>query len=120
MMSRRVFARAFVVVFVAFAAGSAASQDYPVKPVRIVTGETGGGNDFTARLLAQGLSAGLGQQVVVENRGGSTIIPTMQVAKAPPDGYTLLFLGRSFWTVPWPVLLWCASLIKELHRRLPR
>ena len=44
-------------------------QAYPNKPVRIVTGEAGGGNDFTARLIAQEITAPLGQPVIVDNRG---------------------------------------------------
>lgn len=64
-------------------------QDYPTKPIRIVTGGAGGGTDFTARLIAQGISGPLGQPVVVENRGAG-IIPVEFVSKAPPDGYTLV------------------------------
>ena len=78
----------------------ALGQNYPIKPIRIVTGDAGGGSDFAARLVAQGLAANLGQQVVVENRGGSVIIPAQIVAQAPPDGYTLLFYTDSIWLLP--------------------
>src|SRR5436190_11429009 len=75
------------------------AQDYPVKPVRLVTAEVGGGHDLTARLLAQGLTANLGQQFIVENRAGAAIAGPY-AAKAPPDGYTLLIYGGSLWLVP--------------------
>jgi tripartite-type tricarboxylate transporter receptor subunit TctC len=76
------------------------SQNYPVKPVRIVTAAAGGGVDFAARLIAQGISAPLGQPVVVENRGGSGNIAAELVAKAPPDGYTVILYGSGFWLTP--------------------
>src|SRR5262245_28187486 len=49
-------------------AGVASGQGYPNKPIRIVVGAVGGGNDFAARLIAQGMSGSLGQQVIVDNR----------------------------------------------------
>ena len=76
--------------------GSASAQTYPSKPIRIVTSGVGGSGDFTARLMAQGIASGLGQQVIVENRaagGGSGVI----VSQAQPDGYTLLINGGSLW-----------------------
>ncbi len=76
------------------------SQTYPNKSIRIITAEFGGNGDFTARLIAQGLAPGLGQQVVVDNRGGSVIIPVEAVAKAPADGYTLLSYGSTMWILP--------------------
>jgi tripartite-type tricarboxylate transporter receptor subunit TctC len=51
------------------AAAAAWAQNYPIKYIRIVTAEAGGGSDFVARLTAQGLSAGMGQPVIVDNRG---------------------------------------------------
>ena len=56
--------------------------------------------DFAARLIAQGISAPLGQQVVVENRGGSAGVAAELVAKSPPDGHTLLMYGSGFWMTP--------------------
>lgn len=73
------------------------SQGYPSKPLRIVTSPPGGGVDFAARLLAPGLARALGQPVVVENRGGNA---AEIVARAIPDGYTLLVNGTSFWIGP--------------------
>jgi tripartite-type tricarboxylate transporter receptor subunit TctC len=75
------------------------AQEYPVKPVRIVAIGPGGTVDFAARLIAQGLAAHLGQQVVVENRP-SGVIPGDIVAKSAPDGYTLLVSGGNHWTLP--------------------
>ena len=74
------------------------AQEYPLKPIRIVTFEAGGGSDIVSRLIAQGLSARLGQQVIVENRVGVIAVETG--AKAAPDGYTLLLGGSVIWTEP--------------------
>jgi tripartite-type tricarboxylate transporter receptor subunit TctC len=73
-------------------------QDYPNKPIRVVTGEPGGGSDFAARVLAQGLTTVLGKQVVVDSRAVLVLMET--VARAPADGYTLLFYGSSVWLAP--------------------
>ena len=72
--------------------GMALAQDYPGKPIRIVVGySAGGGNDIIVRVMAPELSKGLGQPVVVENKpGAQSIIAAEMVAKASPDGYTLL------------------------------
>ena len=82
--------------------GSASyAQVFPTKPVRILTSEPGGGNDFGARLIAQGLSPSMGQQSIVENRGGgSGVIVAETVAKAAPDGHTLLYYGSNIWLMP--------------------
>ena len=69
------------------------AQDYPSRPVKLVVPQAaGGGTDVLARALAQKLSERWGQPVVIENRvGAAGVLGTGQVAKSPPDGYTLLF-----------------------------
>lgn len=82
----------------ALCAGGAWAQSYPVKPIRIVVPTSpGGGNDFVARHVGQKLGERLGQQFIIENRAGAGgAIGTAYVAKANPDGYTLLlgFVGQ--------------------------
>jgi tripartite-type tricarboxylate transporter receptor subunit TctC len=77
-------------------AGSVLAQDYPTKPIRFIVPGVGGGGDFVARLVGNGLSGRVGQAVVIENRPVG-IIPGDAVAKAAPDGYTLLVSGSSLW-----------------------
>ena len=79
-------------------ASTGSGQDFPRKPLRIITGGAGGGNDFAARIVAQGISDPLGQPVVVENRG--TLVAVESVAKALPDGYSMLINGGSTWLTP--------------------
>ena len=75
-----------------FAACVCAQESYPGKPVRIIVGySAGGGNDLIVRVMAPRLSEGLGQPVIIENKpGAQAIIACEYVAKASPDGYTLL------------------------------
>jgi tripartite-type tricarboxylate transporter receptor subunit TctC len=87
---------------VLFGAPGASAQTYPDRPVRIVVPFAPGGlNDTLARLLQPYLEKSLGQPVIVENRpGGSAIIGTDAVAKAPPDGHMLLVVASSHTVTP--------------------
>jgi tripartite-type tricarboxylate transporter receptor subunit TctC len=89
--------RATVILLPALASAAVHAQNYPTRAVRLVVPYVpGGGTDFTARVIAPKLSEALGQQVVVENRpGGGTNIGSDLVAKAVPDGYTLLMGGAA-------------------------
>jgi len=79
------------------ASGLSAAQTYPTKPLRLVVPYAPGGTtEVLARLVAQKMGENLGQQIVIDTRpGGSGTIGTTMVAKAPPDGYTLLWTSLS-------------------------
>jgi tripartite-type tricarboxylate transporter receptor subunit TctC len=81
-----------IAAVLALQAGSLQAQAYPAKPVRVmVPFPPGGSTDIVARIVAQKLSTQLGQQMVIENRGGAGgTLGTAVVAKAPADGYTLV------------------------------
>lgn len=95
-VSRRTAVQTLALAMLTPVGAAAFADDYPTRPIRLVVPfAPGGGADAVARIVAQGVSQTLGQQVVVENRGGAAaIIGTEQVAKADPDGYTLV-LGQS-------------------------
>jgi tripartite-type tricarboxylate transporter receptor subunit TctC len=90
-------------------AGTAAVTTYPTKPIRIIVPQSAGGStDLAARVVTQRLSDALGQAIVVDNRpGAGSLNGTETVAKAPPDGYTLLAVAASFTINP------------SLHEKLP-
>jgi tripartite-type tricarboxylate transporter receptor subunit TctC len=89
--------RRFLLTAMLLLAAAATAADYPVRPVRIVVPYApGGGTDVVARILAARLSERLGQGFVIDNRpAGSGIVGADLVAKAQPDGYTLLFAFSS-------------------------
>src|SRR5688572_4441421 len=74
------------------------AQSYPTKPIRIITSGVGGSADIVARMIALGIAASLEQPVVVENRASG--VTQEVVAKAAPDGYTLLLTSPSHWLPP--------------------
>jgi tripartite-type tricarboxylate transporter receptor subunit TctC len=94
---------------ITWGAVSHAQPPYPTKPLRIIVPQSAGAStDLTARLIAQKLSVAFGQPVVVDNRpGAGSIIGTDLVAKAAPDGYTLLVVASSI------------TLNPSLHKNLP-
>ena len=97
-LPRRVFARKLAAAAAGLAAAfalPAAQAAYPERPVRIVVGfSAGGSTDVVARILAKELSEELGQSFVVENKpGGGSNIAASEVARAKPDGYTLLMVA---------------------------
>jgi tripartite-type tricarboxylate transporter receptor subunit TctC len=76
----------------------AGAQEYPAaKPLRILTSQPGSGSDIVARIIADRLPATFGQRAIVDNRG---ILAPEIAAKAPPDGYTLLFYSTPLWVSP--------------------
>jgi tripartite-type tricarboxylate transporter receptor subunit TctC len=83
--------RLLAALAMSWASTSALAQDYPARPITLIVPYTaGGGNDAMARVVADKMGASLGQQIVIENRGGAGgSIATRQVARAAPDGYIL-------------------------------
>jgi tripartite-type tricarboxylate transporter receptor subunit TctC len=97
------FRLAAMVVFpAATCVGTALAQSYPDRPIRLVVAfAPGGGTDVAARTITPKLSELLGKQIVVDNRpGAASTLGTDLVAKAPPDGYTLLMSDTTFGIVP--------------------
>jgi len=83
-------------------AGVAAAQDWPTKPVRLISPyPPGGGTDLVARLLQPKLTEALGQQFIVENKtGAGGVVGIDYVSKSPPDGYTILVANNTVVTAP--------------------
>ena len=83
-------------------AGAADTPGYPARPIRIVIPfSAGGATDVPGRMIAQKLTAALGQQVIIDNRpGAGGMLGTQIVARAQPDGYTMLLTGTAFSLAP--------------------
>ena len=79
---------------------AAAAPAYPTRPIRIITATAGSGSDVVARMIAMRLTPALGQQVIVDNRGGGGVFPSEMVAHSAPDGYTLLYYSSTHWLLP--------------------
>ena len=94
--SSRPAALALAAALIGFSSAGAA-QTYPVKPVRMIVPFVAGGNtDIIARVVSAEMTKNLGQQIVIENRGGAgSVIGTELAAKSPPDGYTLLMVSAA-------------------------
>jgi tripartite-type tricarboxylate transporter receptor subunit TctC len=88
----------FTVLLFPLHGACAAEAAYPVRPIRmIVPFVAGGGTDLLARILTPRLSEVLGQQIVVDNRGGAgSIVGTQMLSKSPPDGYTIAVFDTAF------------------------
>jgi tripartite-type tricarboxylate transporter receptor subunit TctC len=100
----RIFNKTFLAAAaIALSMTPALAQNYPSKPVHlIVPFAPGGFTDVVARILGQKLSVSMGQQFVIENRSGAgSTIGTDFVAKAPPDGYTLVMISTTHVISPW-------------------
>src|SRR5262245_32694522 len=106
---RRVILHPSAFILCCALAGAASAQQYPARPIRIIVPQSpGASTDITARLVAQGLNEALKQPVIVDNRPGSSgIAGTEMVARAAPDGYTLMVVASSF------------SINPALDRKLP-
>lgn len=100
---------AALAVTTVFATSGTYGADYPVRPIRLIVAYPAGGNaDLIARIIAQKMLEGLGQRLVVDNRGGAGgIIGESIAAKSEPDGYTILFVSLSHAVNP------------ALHKKLP-
>lgn len=105
----RVAAAAAVIASLCAPMVNAADAQYPNRPIRLIVPYAPGGNgDIVGRIVADGLTTRLGQQVVVDNRaGGASIIGTDLTAKSPPDGYTIAVVAST------------VAVLPSLHDKLP-
>ena len=101
MRKRCVLAQIIPFALSALAVNTVCAQNFPNRPIRVVTAEPGSGPDLVARMLARALPNTLGQQIIVENQAGANgILAAGNVAKAVPDGHTLLIYSAALWTFP--------------------
>jgi len=116
-MQRSLFVCAAIAAVLLTAGAPALAQTYPARPVRVIIPFPPGGTlDYVGRLLAQKLSAQTGQTFVVDNRaGGNGMIGADIVAKATPDGYTLLFNASTFTTTPMTVKKAPYDVVKDFQ-----
>jgi tripartite-type tricarboxylate transporter receptor subunit TctC len=93
-----IFRSAFLAAFLALLNAGVQAQAYPTRPIKLVNGfAAGGSSDIVARLIAQKLSASLGQEVIVDTRTGAGGVPANEfVNKAPADGHTLLIITGGY------------------------
>jgi tripartite-type tricarboxylate transporter receptor subunit TctC len=116
-MQRKQFIRSAIALTLAAFAAGASAQAYPNKPVKmIIPFPPGGTLDTVGRALAQNLGEQMGQTFIVENRaGGNGTIGSDQVAKAPADGYTLLFNASTFTTTPMTMKTSSYDVVKDFQ-----
>src|SRR5262245_53412527 len=89
--------KTLLALIVAVSAGAASAQTYPTKPIRLVVGfAPGGAADIIARTMSDPLSRTLGQSIIVDNRpGAGSSVAAELVARATPDGYTIMIASQS-------------------------
>jgi len=116
-MQRKQFIRSAIALALAAFAAGASAQAYPNKPVKmIIPFPPGGTLDTVGRALAQKLGEQMGQTFIVENRaGGNGTIGSDQVAKAPADGYMLLFNASTFTTTPMTMKTSSYDVVKDFQ-----
>ena len=116
-MQRKQFIRSAIALTLAAFAAGASAQAYPNKPVKmIIPFPPGGTLDTVGRALAQKLGEQMGQTFIVENRaGGNGTIGSDQVAKAPADGYMLLFNASTFTTTPMTMKTSSYDVVKDFQ-----
>jgi len=98
MICSRFFVSIILVIVAGLAVNPGLGQNYPSKPIRMLTSPVGGGNDFVARVIAPGISGPLGQQVIIDNRPNRAVPDGMQ--KSAPDGYTVMLMSGGLWLFP--------------------
>jgi len=113
--SRRGVRAALAAVMLGCASLQAWAQSYPAKPIRLIVGQPPGGpTDLAARVYADKMRSALDQQMIVENRpGAASQVAILQVAKADPDGYTMLYGGLGLATLPWMSKSYTADSVRD-------